>query len=1826
MASTSGTKETDDQEPSSSSSVKDLMEHVFSWSIEDILNDDLYKNKVETIPKRFESAQHYLGSYTMPLLEETRMEICSQMEFMSGIPHAEITSVEETKLHGGSFLYRMKVHSWRNRYGVYGKEPYSPKPLDLFILGNAVPEVASDLQRFGSSWSLASVVEDVKESDSVGQEDRLTCFQVKTSKPIKIEMKEGRRKSLFLVFLVNLATNTRTWKALHMFRNLNIINEVLCANSTVKENCGLCSAQVDRSCVRKVDSQILLALNESQRTTVLGTISAVQCNHRSSVKLVWGPPGTGKTKSISILLYSLLSMNYRILACAPKDTAVAELALRILNLHKDAWESELGKNKSCCSLGDFLLFGTMNRLELCDDLGKIYVDHRVDSLVECFSPLTGWKKHFDCMVDFLEDCISQFRLLLESEIITEVHGTEKIGTIPEVHTSLRKFARDRFRALAVPLKRSIRILCTNLPKRFILTDNFETMVTLCCSLESFETLLSQSQVADKELEEVFAREENYFKEAQGSRASNYTSATLHKMRIESVQILRSISHSLGDRLPSSTNRSFLTEFCLKNSSLIFSTVSSSYNLHEVDLEPLDLLVIDEAAQLKECESVIPLQLGDIRHAVLIGDECHPQARVKSMVSDEAGFGRSLFARLGLFGHLEDLLNMQYRMHPEISSFPNRKFYKDQIIDAPSVIRENFQKNYLPGPMFGPYSFINISSGREELDEAGHSMKNMVEVAVVMAIVQNLYKAWEGSKHSLTIGIISPYAAQIAAIENKVGQKFEKLKHFVVKVSSADGFYGGEEDVIIISTVGSNHSGGSDGFLSNPLRTNVALTRAKHCLWILGNDKKLCKVGSFWEDLIHDAKQRQCFFNADEDEELVTAMIKANKELDQLDNLLNEDSMLFKNALWKVLFSNNFRKSFGKLKSSQSQKSVINLLVKLSSGWRPKKFKAETLCGNSIQLVKQYKVGNVYIITSIDIAKYSCYTQVLKIWDILSLEEIPKLVKSLDNIFSIYTDDYLNRCKQEHIKGDLVVPVTWRIDDETVRYKNTQNAALIGSSNDGVSDRRYYIENSKVRDSLLLMKFYSLSAGLVNHLLSGSDGKELDLPFEVTDKELDIILFPRSSFILGRSGTGKTTVLTMKLFQKEQQHHFSSKGFVEAMGDISLSASTGNVSRVVGDETKGPVLRQLFVTVSPKLCFAVKNQIANLKSFISSGRAPTEPNSIVLPDVDDAVQYRDIPDSFRDILPESFPLVITFQKFLMMLDGSMGNSYFDRFSDIRELSQSKIVTSRSFALRALRRTKEVNHERFSSSYWPHFNCQMTKKLDSSMVFMEIISHIKGGLFAGRLPDDKLSREDYILLSEGRVSSVSRERREMIYEVFLEYEKKKILNAEFDLADFVIDLHRRLKTGCYKGEEMDFVYIDEVQDLTMRQIGLFKYICRNFVEGFVFSGDTAQTIAGGVDFRFQEARSLFYNEFILDSRSDVMGNAKDIDQSRISDIYHLNQNFRTHAGVLNLSQSVIELLHIFFPHHIDNLSPETSLIYGEAPIWLESANDDNAIITIFAQSSETAGRIVSGFGAEQVILVRDDCARKEIAEHIGKQALVLTITECKGLEFQDVLLYNFFGTSPLKSQWRVVYGYMKEQNLLDSSDAKFPKFSKAKHQILCSELKQLYVAIARTRQRLWICENKDDFSKPMFDYWKKLVLVQVRELDESLVQAMQVTSSKEEWSSRGIKLLDEGNFEMATMCFERAGDPFLEKLAKATGLRAAGAHMLGSNTELARVALVEAAEIYESIGKADFAAKCFMELKDFKRADDFKLRNRCCIPCSIKPVCSTSGGLICHTSTH
>lgn len=111
----------------------------------------------------------------------------------------------------------------------------------------------------------------------------------------------------------------------------------------------------------------------------------------------------------------------------------------------------------------------------------------------------------------------------------------------------------------------------------------------------------------------------------------------------------------------------------------------------------------------------------------------PESSYLLQVSNSALLGRSLFERLSLLGHKKHLLNMQYRMHPSISIFPNFSFYDKKILDGPNVTQSGHERGYLPGAMFGPYTFINIDSS----EDRGRSKRNMAEVAAILEILQSL---------------------------------------------------------------------------------------------------------------------------------------------------------------------------------------------------------------------------------------------------------------------------------------------------------------------------------------------------------------------------------------------------------------------------------------------------------------------------------------------------------------------------------------------------------------------------------------------------------------------------------------------------------------------------------------------------------------------------------------------------------------------------------------------------------------------------------------------------------------------------------------------------------------------------------------------------------------------------------------------------------------------------------------------------------------------------------------------------------------------------------
>ncbi|CAN0880595.1 Probable helicase MAGATAMA 3, partial [Linum grandiflorum] len=834
---------------------KDFITTLFSWSMDDIFNQHLFQ--VAKIPQSVESVEQYYNQFKIPLLEETRAALHSAMQVITTAPFAQVTGFEECEPKG-CLLYDVAVDSWMNRCGSSAKEPYKPSPGDIVILAaGSKPETVSDLKRASGFRSLcfAKIIFTPDDDDDSQHSDPSLFFTIlSATKQVEGIMSESISH---VIFLTNVFTNEITWYGLHKKGNSRIIKQVLSAESMGKEDCSHCCSKQIETKQGTYDSS---DLNDSQREAIMACIGRVQCLHNSSgLELIWGPPGTGKTKTLSTLLVTLSRMDCRTLTCTPTNVAIKEVASRVIKLVKQATQPYQSQNfvTSFYPLGDLLLFGNKSRLKLGSEVEEIYLNHRVKQLSKCFASKTGWQNRFNSAIYFLEHCASQFLVDQENKKKGKVNkGNQQIkGKMwkRKDNNAFLEYARNTFRTTVLELENCFVTLWTHVPHGYLGRDIIHKFQGLLELLNSFGALLSKEGVRSNELERLFS-----CPDILESSADVYIQLSLK--RAECLHALKDLSTSLGQLDFPTSGHKATRKFCLQKSVLIFCTVCSSHRLHAKGTVPFKVLVIDEAAQLKECESALPLQLNRLSHVILIGDERQLPAMVQSKACAESGFGRSLFERLTLLGHPRHLLNVQYRMHPSISSLPNSMFYFGKIQDGCNVKDSSYEKCYLPGgPMFGPYSFLNVKGGSEFTDDAGRSKKNRVEASIVLKIVQNLHKAWSSSKEKLSVGVISPYAAQVSEIQRKLGRKYERIDGFSVKVRSVDGFQGGEEDIIIISTVRSN-SKGAIGFLSNGQRANVALTRARHCMWILGNEKTLLKSGSVWETVVVDAKARNCFFN------------------------------------------------------------------------------------------------------------------------------------------------------------------------------------------------------------------------------------------------------------------------------------------------------------------------------------------------------------------------------------------------------------------------------------------------------------------------------------------------------------------------------------------------------------------------------------------------------------------------------------------------------------------------------------------------------------------------------------------------------------------------------------------------------------------------------------------------------------------------------------------------------------------------------------------------------------------------------------------------------
>jgi superfamily I DNA and/or RNA helicase len=246
----------------------------------------------------------------------------------------------------------------------------------------------------------------------------------------------------------------------------------------------------------------------------------------------------------------------------------------------------------------------------------------------------------------------------------------------------------------------------------------------------------------------------------------------------------------------------------------------------------DLVVIDEAAQSTEPGCWLPLLRG--QRVVLAGDHCQLPPTVVSREAAEQGYGVSLMERLvaRYGGAVTRLLTVQYRMHEAIMTFPSLELYGGELTADPSVSGHLLRD--LPGVAAGPLTetpveFIDTAGAGhdEELEPDGESRFNPQEAELTARKVRVLLEA---GVPAADVAVITPYAAQVRLLR-------EKLAVPGLEIDSVDGFQGREKEALVLSLVRSNQEG-EIGFLADIRRMNVALTRARRKLLLVGDSATL----------------------------------------------------------------------------------------------------------------------------------------------------------------------------------------------------------------------------------------------------------------------------------------------------------------------------------------------------------------------------------------------------------------------------------------------------------------------------------------------------------------------------------------------------------------------------------------------------------------------------------------------------------------------------------------------------------------------------------------------------------------------------------------------------------------------------------------------------------------------------------------------------------------------------------------------------------------------------------------------------------------------------
>ena len=770
----------------------EFLGRVMSWNKTMCLNDEMFASQIEQLPDTYTGIQSWSEIFKYHILEEMRSSIKS-----------DLVLIDKKVLRQTSFTVE-------DRRLILKKDKDQELTRSILVMLVRVEGVSAETK---------FAVLNCSYDDLHLRRFSLTCPNSgEILNQIVRDNEPGCTEKIWSLYLLLSSTTIPPMRICDGLKS----SSKLPISSLLREmlSCKPSSPMIQSKCSMPPETlKLIKALNSSQKnavSNVINTIMSAETMDSSHIQVILGPPGTGKTNTLATLILTILYQSYlpntsnRLHVSAPTNQAIVELTKRTLaNINKQA----SGAMTIRCKARHILLVGNRESLNISPDLEEIYLTGRLERLSEGLamwvslphvgkvemllrlgSPTTYGKNHLD---------------------MNNRNGAK--NTDPDLNSFIFCVAS----------------ILKDLPDSHLTEIDRQHLKKVVGILKNYRSLSIRKAANDPPNAELIA-----------ARAQiEYELKSVSSKRISDVAI-KFLRLKRNERE---------TEI-MKSACVIFSTVSAGGSA-PFENQSFDIAIIDEATQLVEASTSIMLYK-DLKCLVLAGDNKQLPSTVISTLAEGKGYGRSLFDRLLNANFPTLLLNVQYRMHPAISCWPNKQFYNGKIIDGDNVRTNAFSKywhNVLP-----PFSILDVN-GTESRPNTG-SIFNKDEANVIIDVLTKLAKLIQAQSTSIEnlgpviIGILSPYKAQCEHLEKMVRRigYIDKRKLTVI-CRTIDGFQGQECDIIILTTVRSNGNG-SLGFVTDCRRLNVAITRPKYSLLLVGNCNTL-RTNDVWRSLIDSPKKQ-----------------------------------------------------------------------------------------------------------------------------------------------------------------------------------------------------------------------------------------------------------------------------------------------------------------------------------------------------------------------------------------------------------------------------------------------------------------------------------------------------------------------------------------------------------------------------------------------------------------------------------------------------------------------------------------------------------------------------------------------------------------------------------------------------------------------------------------------------------------------------------------------------------------------------------------------------------------------------------------------------------